>query len=554
MILRGAAAVQLRPLDVDAVRDYLCDDAAGPIAKARWDPVIQVLGTKTPAGQALRTPLMVGLARAVYNPRPGELAGTLRDPAELCDPALAHLAEVESLLYDAFIPAAYRDDAAGRWTAQQAETWLGFLARHLEETAGSADLAWWQLQKALPRTTFRVVAGLALGLGLLNSSSGFVIVLAWGLPRGLKILRGRGKVPARDARIRLRDLGAMFDSAEAPARGVRISLTGLPFGLMAGLVAGLLFGRALAGGSGSRSGIGFAFGLAIGLVGGLVAGLMIGFSGASEDLAEATDPWTVLARDRRTTLLVIFVVALAIGFGAGLLAMLTDTFAFGLVSGFAVLLWTTLSTALTIGLVTGYGLSMTQTAWPSYILTRGWLALHGRLPWSLMSFLSDAHRRGVLRQAGAVYQFRHIELQRRLARTSASPGFYYGFQDVSGTEYWVTVEKIIDPAQSADQNTTPHSGTRFVGVVFTIRAGDSSPQGEYANRNAAAIGNDGQIYSAAINGIAACASFINGSIHVAERETVSGSVAFQVPNGVELLKVQWTASGHGSAVRWEVRS
>ena len=37
------------------------------------------------------TPLMVGLARAIYNPRPGELAGTLRDPAELCDPALAHL-------------------------------------------------------------------------------------------------------------------------------------------------------------------------------------------------------------------------------------------------------------------------------------------------------------------------------------------------------------------------------------------------------------------------------------------------------------------------------
>jgi hypothetical protein len=31
-----------------------------------------------------------------------------------------------------------------------------------------------------------------------------------------------------------------------------------------------------------------------------------------------------------------------------------------------------------------------------------------------MIFLDDAHR-GVLRQAGAVYQFRHRELQRRLA-------------------------------------------------------------------------------------------------------------------------------------------
>ena len=56
-----------------------------------------------------------------------------------------------------------------------------------------------------------------------------------------------------------------------------------------------------------------------------------------------------------------------------------------------------------------------QTAWLSYVLTRGWLALHHRLPWPLMDFLNDAHRRGVLRQAGAVYQFRHIELQHRLA-------------------------------------------------------------------------------------------------------------------------------------------
>jgi len=37
------------------------------------------------------------------------------------------------------------------------------------------------------------------------------------------------------------------------------------------------------------------------------------------------------------------------------------------------------------------------------------------MPWSLMGFLADAHQRGVLRQAGAVYQFRHIELQHHLA-------------------------------------------------------------------------------------------------------------------------------------------
>jgi hypothetical protein len=54
-------------------------------------------------------------------------------------------------------------------------------------------------------------------------------------------------------------------------------------------------------------------------------------------------------------------------------------------------------------------------AWPSYEVARIWLALRHRLPWWLMGFLADAHRRGVLRQAGAVYQFRHIDLQHWLA-------------------------------------------------------------------------------------------------------------------------------------------
>ena len=38
-----------------------------------------------------------------------------------------------------------------------------------------------------------------------------------------------------------------------------------------------------------------------------------------------------------------------------------------------------------------------------------------RMPWRLMPFLVDAHARGALRQVGAVYEFRHIRLQERLA-------------------------------------------------------------------------------------------------------------------------------------------
>jgi hypothetical protein len=39
-----------------------------------------------------------------------------------------------------------------------------------------------------------------------------------------------------------------------------------------------------------------------------------------------------------------------------------------------------------------------------------------------MTFLRDAHeQRGVLRQVGAVYQFRHINLQRHLAQQPWPP-------------------------------------------------------------------------------------------------------------------------------------
>jgi hypothetical protein len=74
-----------------------------------------------------------------------------------------------------------------------------------------------------------------------------------------------------------------------------------------------------------------------------------------------------------------------------------------------------IAAGLVVGVAVAVLLGTSQAAWPSYLLTVGWLAFRHRLPWLLMGFLADSHQRGVLRQAGAVYQFRHIELQHRLA-------------------------------------------------------------------------------------------------------------------------------------------
>ncbi|MGW0886143.1 hypothetical protein [Streptomyces sp. NPDC002671] len=47
-----------------------------------------------------------------------------------------------------------------------------------------------------------------------------------------------------------------------------------------------------------------------------------------------------------------------------------------------------------------------------------------------MTFLRDAHEhRGVLRQVGAVYEFRHLDLQRHLAQQPWPPGHLATWQD-----------------------------------------------------------------------------------------------------------------------------
>jgi hypothetical protein len=66
------------------------------------------------------------------------------------------------------------------------------------------------------------------------------------------------------------------------------------------------------------------------------------------------------------------------------------------------------------GIAVGLAISLSR-AWGWFILTRVWLAMRRKTPLRLMRFLADAHRRAVLRQVGAVYQFRHARLQDNLA-------------------------------------------------------------------------------------------------------------------------------------------
>ena len=127
------------------------------------------------------------------------------------------------------------------------------------------------------------------------------------------------------------------------------------------------------------------------------------------DLTVTTDPHAALIRDRSTYWTLGAVFGLLGGLGGGLFSAVLGGLAFGLGGG------------LLAGLGLGLWYSNTEAAWGRFVLARYWLALRRRLPWRLMGFLADAHKqRGVLRQAGAVYQFRHVDLQRRLATRPAA--------------------------------------------------------------------------------------------------------------------------------------
>ncbi|MER6847653.1 hypothetical protein AB0A81_26930 [Streptomyces flaveolus] len=108
--------------------------------------------------------------------------------------------------------------------------------------------------------------------------------------------------------------------------------------------------------------------------------------------------------------------ALPIGTVVDLVTGLAVTTELQLATDPTVLLTAGLVPGAAMGVISGLAIAFTQAAGATFRLAHYWLALRGRLPWRLMHFLADAHEhRGVLRRVGAVYQFRHAELQRRMA-------------------------------------------------------------------------------------------------------------------------------------------
>jgi hypothetical protein len=149
------------------------------------------------------------------------------------------------------------------------------------------------------------------------------------------------------------------------------------------------------------------------------------------------------------------------------------------------------------------------------------------------------------------------------ASTSATPtpsnslsgpvGTTYTVADQSGDKMSVTLTRVIDPAQGADQFTTPDNGNRFVGAVVHI-AGISGTFSDDANNDATLIGSNGQTYTADFDSISGYTNFNDGEYNVSSGEKSVGAITFQVPVAVKVAKIEWSANGGlgGAPAEWQV--
>ncbi|RXS86886.1 NACHT domain-containing protein [Streptomyces sp. TM32] len=443
--LTAAAVVELTDLSPADLEHYLPRTARKTTATSTgWDPVLRSLRAHpqdpggAPLAAVLTTPLMVALARTLYSDTPD------RTPSELLGTRFAAPEALEDHLLDNFIPSLYQDQPPAR--RARVLHWLGYLAQHLDRL-GTRDLAWWQLGHSLRGPSrmgvIGLVAGLALGLvdalvmwALTWYAFGFgpVLGLMNGLVNGLSyasvsalvfgIVYGHryGETACEPSRVRVRLLGGTKDMRTdmrkefVPRLAIGL-VGGFGLGVLVWLMIALGFalvvavrdspGSALAALLATRYDQGFNAALLYGLSAGLAYALMAGLE-APIRIETVASPPDLLHTNRTTALVQLLVLALVLGIMGGVLYWtgwfsIVSWVAFGLVGG--------------LGGGLAYALSM--TAWGQWVaLSRIWLPLTGRLPWNVTAFLADAHRRGVLRQAGAVYQFRHVRLQHHLTRAS----------------------------------------------------------------------------------------------------------------------------------------
>ncbi|MFI6999337.1 effector-associated domain EAD1-containing protein [Nocardia sp. NPDC050175] len=435
--LRCAGVVQLEPLEFDDVTDYLptistADSTAWNEFASRVDDDASVASS---IRQAFATPLMVYLARTLYTDA-GE-----RVPMELLEhDRFPSSNSICGYLFDGFLDTTYRNSP---YRVDDARKWLTFLARNLDN---GLDIAWWKLADVVPRHWRAGVLG-ALGgvLGMVFSLAlilagfgsptflavsvivGVVVGTAIGLFPGMPPLRVSWKVPV-----------TWKESITSPMWvTICVSFSWpfvqhyhnwwplLPGAALGGIAPGLVVSylrrdspkpepKSVWAEVRDSSAACTAGGLVVVAVGTLTTSprgsltswilialafaffMSISYIPAAPTSIEKANSMVPMIRDNRVYNL-FFIVSVSIAYSV-MLSFVIGNMA-GIVGGVAV------------GLIFGTATNM-WGRW--FIFCRCFLPITGSLPWRIVGFLTDAHQRGVLRQVGPAYQFRHDLLRKRI--------------------------------------------------------------------------------------------------------------------------------------------
>ncbi|MEU7135036.1 hypothetical protein [Streptomyces sp. NPDC046261] len=416
--LARAAVIEAQPVGLEDATAYLLRSAA-PQVRRSWKLMLDVVDQEPagPVAQALTSPLMIWLARRGFQAPPA-------DPLDLVRRPFPSREAVERYLLDLIIPAVFtqqpqapdRLHAPHQWHPGRSRHWLGHLARHLTGRR-TTEFAWWDLHRtALVRVMALPILAMvcfalsevaavardrfassraggaagweletALTNGLVHAMAAWIAVDMW---FGFRLARPRRRANPFRIGAALRSAGR----AASLGRGLKASAVIV--------VPAALFTAAALGAYDVRPY------LVMILCSTVLAPLVMVTIAAPSDTEDASTPDEVLGSERTAAWLSVGTVAVLIGVGQG---------AFG---------WfghDTAGAALARGVTAWFGASamlLLMSLWSRWLLAKGCLAIAGRVPWSLMEFLRDAHHGGLLQRSGGVYRFRHLRLQEHLAGTA----------------------------------------------------------------------------------------------------------------------------------------
>lgn len=131
----------------------------------------------------------------------------------------------------------------------------------------------------------------------------------------------------------------------------------------------------------------------------------------------------------------------------------------------------------------------------------------------------------------------------------ASVGSKFTIKAEDGTTYDITLVKVVQQATAGSEFETPSANKHLAAAEFRITA--TTKVDENANNNATAVGSNEQVYDASLSSVAEGTNFDSGDIKLQPGGSLTGWVSFELPNGVKVAKVVWTASAGFSSATCE---